>query len=58
MLGQEETSHISAKSVIKTVVLSKLAHVFMTLPDPNETFLYDMNKLFFFSFCGTEQEIE
>ena len=42
MLGQEDTSHLSAKSVIKTVALSKLTHVFMNLPDPNETFLDDL----------------
>ena len=60
MLGQEDTSHLSAKSVIKTVALSKLTHVFMNLPDPNETFLDDLNKLWgvffiFFIFAGRKK---
>ena len=58
MLGQEDTSHLSAKSVIKTVALSIPTIVFMNLPDPNEAFLDVLSKFFFFHFCGTEEEIE
>ena len=43
-------------TVIKTLALSKLTHAFLNLPDPNETYLDDLNKLclffslFFFPF--------
>jgi hypothetical protein len=34
-------------TVLKTLALSKLTHLFMNLPDPNEAFLEDLSKLFF-----------
>ena len=45
-------------TVLKTLALSKLTHLFMNLPDPNEAFLEDLSKLGFFHFCGMEKEIE
>ena len=45
MLGQGDTLPHSAKSVIKTLALLKLTHVFMNLPDPNKTFLDDLSWL-------------
>jgi len=34
-------------TVIKTLALSKLTHLFTNLPDPSEEFLVELNKLFF-----------
>ena len=34
-------------TVIKSLALSKLTHVFMTLPDPNDFFLDGLSKQFF-----------
>ena len=42
MLGQEDTP-FGKITVIKTLALLTLTHVFMNLPDPNETVLDDLN---------------
>ena len=52
MLGQEETTlfgkiTVIRITVIKTLVISKIAHLFMNLPDPHERFLQDLNLLLY-----------
>ena len=36
-------------TVIKTMVISKMTHLFMNLPDPDAKFLHDLD-MFFYNF--------
>ena len=44
-------------TILKTLAISKITHLFITLPDPPDTFMHDLNVCFFFSsFCGIAKE--
>ena len=34
-------------TILKTLAISKITHLFITLPDPPDTFMHDLNVLFF-----------
>ena len=43
-------------TVIKTLLLSRLNHLFISLPDPNEKIISQLNNLFFLTFYGKVQQ--
>ena len=44
--------------VLKTLVISKITHLFLTLPEPSDIFWKQLDSLFFFNFYGTKSLVK
>ena len=48
MWTKRQLTPLGKITILKTLAISKITHLFITLPDPPDTFMHDLNVLFFF----------